>query len=113
MSNEIRLTSFEIGCISAVVLLLSIGVGSFFAARAPLMPGPVVLIRTPLASPLKQNDVYAHMPRHFLPLENYPHAQRNRHHHVCNDECVAYRKAYANAHRANVLLGRHQYREHA
>jgi hypothetical protein len=100
-----------------MILLLAVPASVvIYRGRIPV-PGPVVVMSTALPPPRVRNDVYANLPRKFLPLSKYPatptrpHVARTA--RTCNAECMAYRKAYANAHRANVLLGRHQYREHA
>jgi hypothetical protein len=113
------LTDFEKGLVLLCVLILAFfGYGTYIFLRdapvpphyAPMViPGPVVIVdrlhyvdRRPGASGLPIESGFL---KDFRPK----HTSRVR----CDAECMAYRRAYRNAARANVLLGEHRYREHA
>jgi hypothetical protein len=110
MSNAPRQTPFAIGCSIAVALLIA---GLFICycaaleqSRSARVPGPIVPIVARGQPRLATAPVVS-----IAPLaKKAAHVRRIR--HSCGAECRAYRKAYANARRANALLGRHQYREH-
>jgi hypothetical protein len=118
MSNAPRRTSFATG-VSTLVALLIAGLTVCFCAaveqsrNAPMAtPGPVVIVvqqhyrdRVPGANSAPYTNGFERF--HRTPRKHVRHGHRR------DAEAAAYAKAYANARRANVLLGRQQYREHA
>jgi hypothetical protein len=104
-----------------MILLLAVPASVvIYRGRMPV-PGPVVVMSTALPPPRVRNDVYANLPRKFLPLSKYPATPTRPHvaHVVPGAHVAAYWaatiKAYHNARVANALLGEGgtQYREHA